>query len=303
MNFLKVDDFIEEEVYGILDRADALEDRWNRNRMPRSLEDKKIALWFYGHGFRNRVAFEIGARAMGANVSFIPGELGVHEPIEDVGSYLRNWFDMLVIRCQRHADLERVARDAGAPVINARTSFNHPCEILGDLQYIRRKRGSLDGLKVVFAGETTNLCMSWFEAARVLPIRVVQAGPAEYLASPNVVKAMNEGARGAIETTVEFPSPVDAETDVLYTDCWPRSGDKARIRELFLPYRITRKTVERMHPKGFFMPCPPVTRGEELSDDSLSDARFCDYEAKEYLLHAQNAIMEHCFNERAHHGN
>jgi ornithine carbamoyltransferase len=53
--------------------------------------------------------------------------------------------------------MQRLAAASGRPVINARTDSNHPCEILGDLADIRTKRGSLKGLKVVFAGESTNL--------------------------------------------------------------------------------------------------------------------------------------------------
>ena len=127
-NFLKVDDLSGDELIAVLDRADALKEMWDTGRMPRSLAGKRGALWFYGQGFRNRVAFELGARALGADVSFIPGELGVHEPIEDIGAYLDNWFDFFAIRCKSHADLETVAARTRGPVINARTSFNHPCE-------------------------------------------------------------------------------------------------------------------------------------------------------------------------------
>lgn len=298
-NFLKVDDFSGDEILAIIKRANELHDLWHANRMPKTLADKRIALWFFGQGFRNRVAFELGARALGADVSFIPGDLGVHEPIEDIASYLNNWFSMLVIRCQSHEHLSKVAADARVPVINARTAFNHPCELVGDLQYISRERGSLDGLNVAFVGEVTNLCMSWFEAARILPIHVTQIGPRDYLADEGLVRSLNAGARGSIAASSALDGAITKDTDVVYTDCWPRADDKARVRELFMPYQITKSLVDGMNQKGFFMPCPPITRGEEISADSLSANQYCDYAAKEYLLHAQNAIMEYCFNSGA----
>ncbi|MFW6291862.1 MAG: hypothetical protein ACOC7V_05985 [Spirochaetota bacterium] len=47
--------------------------------------------------------------------------------------------------------------------------------------------------------------------------------------------------------------------------------------------------------EGFFLPCPPVTRGEEVTAVAL-DAPACrNYAAKEFLLHAQNALMELIF--------
>ncbi len=293
-NFLKVDDLTGDELTAVLDRADELKELWDTNAMPQSLKGKRAALWFYGQGFRNRVAFELGARALGADVSFIPGELGVHEPIEDIGAYLDNWFDFFAIRCKNHGDLETVAAQTRGPVINARTSFNHPCEIVGDLQYIRRERKTLEGLSVVFVGELTNLCMSWFEAARALPISVTQVGPAEYLASPAELERLNDGAAGSVKVSPDLSGSVSRETDVLYTDCWPKGGDAGKTRDAFLPYQVTKDLVLRMNGAGFFLPCPPITRGEEIAADSLDTAQYRDYGAKEYLLHAQNAIMERC---------
>lgn len=296
-NFLHLNDLNQSEIYRILDRADFLQERWKVNKMPQSLEDKKLVLWFWGQGFRNRVAFEIGARSMGADVSFVPGELAVHEPLEDIAHYLNNWFSMFIIRCRSHDHLTKVAEDSIVPVINARTNINHPCEIMGDLQYIRRKRKSLDNLQVVFVGECTNLCMSWFEAAKVLPIEVVQVGPKQYLLSAEMVKSINSTSVGRISISDTFDGCISRRTDVLYTDCWPKGDDKKTIRQLFSPYQITEDIVNQINPYGFFMPCPPITRGEEVSAESASNPRCCDYEAKEYLLHAQNAIMEYCLLE------
>ncbi len=287
-NFIEITDFTTDELTSILDRADQLHDLWHANRMPDSLRHQRIALWFWGNGFRNRVAFEIGARAMGADVAFIPGELGVQEPVEDVGHYLKNWFSMLVIRAKKHDDLLTVAQDAAVPTINARTNFNHPCEIMGDLQYIRKVRGSIDNLKVVFVGEVTNLCMSWFEAAVRFPISVVQVAPVDYLLPEDRVKTINAGAVGEIATTVDLHSAISKQTDLIYTDCWPAEG----LKRQFLPYQITGEIVDRISTKGFFLPCPPVTRGQEVSAEALASDKCQDYAAKEYLLHAQNAIME-----------
>jgi len=292
-NFINVCDLDRSEIYQILDRADVLHEKWHSNQMPKTLQNQRVALWFYGQGFRNRCAFEIGARAMGADVTFIPGELGVQEPLEDVASYLNNWFTMIVLRCKNYPDLQHVVHDARVPVINARTSFNHPCEIMGDLQFIRRKRGSLEDLNVVFVGETTNLCMSWFEAAKALPIHVIQVAPAEYLAKPAVLDELNAKACGTIGVSENLQDTINRSTDVIYTDCWPKD-DPAAVKAAFLPYQVNRQVVNRMNPKGFYLPCPPITRGQEISEDSLATEQYCDYQAKEFLLHAQNALMEYC---------
>jgi ornithine carbamoyltransferase len=66
---LAVSDLTSDELRHVLDRVDALSEHWHANTMPDSLANERIALWFYGCGFRNRMAFEIGARAMGARMS------------------------------------------------------------------------------------------------------------------------------------------------------------------------------------------------------------------------------------------
>jgi hypothetical protein len=49
----------------------------------------------------------------------------------------------------------------------------------------------------------------------------------------------------------------------------------------------------KMNPDGFFLPCPPVSRNKEVSPESLQSDLCQDYQAKEFLLHSQNAIMEY----------
>ncbi|MFW5880671.1 MAG: hypothetical protein ACOCU9_03480 [Spirochaetota bacterium] len=68
-SFLSVTDLSADELSGVLDRADELHDLWHARRMPQSLAGMRIALWFAGQGFRNRLAFELGARSMGCRSS------------------------------------------------------------------------------------------------------------------------------------------------------------------------------------------------------------------------------------------
>lgn len=291
-NFLSITDFSPNELIDILDRADELELLWKHGTMPQTLYGERIAMWFCGNGFRNRTAFEIGARAMGADVTYMPGEPGAGEPVCDAAGYLNNWFTMLVMRSGTLEILESAVSAARIPVINARTDFNHPCEILGDLQYIRQKFQTLINIKVVFVGEVTNLCMSWFEAAVRFPIEVTQVAPPGFLLDEDRKSEMNRAALGKIITTTDLDSAVTAETDVLYTDCWPKADDRDMVRKLFLPFQITSAIVEKMSPRGIFLPCPPVTRGDEVSGDCLFSDKYQNKKAKECLLYSQSAVME-----------
>ncbi len=293
-HFVSLRDFTTDELMRLLDRADVLRDAWKQCRMPKSLQNHRVALWFYGQGFRNRLAFEIGAREMGANVCYVPGELGVQEPLEDIGHYLRNWFTLLVVRAKRQDDLLYLAESARIPVIDARTDKSHPCEIMGDLQFIRRHRGRLDGLKVAFVGEPTNLCMSWLESANVFPIQVTQICPEGFEVDDETLTELQSDCVGEIRVTNDMKDLQNV--DVVYTDCWPKSHDGLREDEIassFLPYQITQTRLSQLNDKGVFLPCPPVTRGQEVSEEAMNSELCMDYQAKDDLLHIQNAIMEH----------
>lgn len=47
--------------------------------------------------------------------------------------------------------------------------------------------------------------------------------PAEYLADKKVVDGLNEMAAGRIDTSTELMQLLE-KTDLLYTDCWPRTA-------------------------------------------------------------------------------
>lgn len=292
-DFITLLDYSQSELLSLLDLADELREQYQARVIPRYLRGKSIALIWDAGGFRNRVAFELGIAAMGGIAVQVPGQLDERESIEDVTAYLCNWFDGIVSRTRFHSHMQRLATVATKPVINARTNYNHPCEILGDLAYIRARRGRLDGLKVAFVGEATNLCHPWFEAAARLPIEVVQVCPEGYFIDQKLLADMKQGAVGTLSVTSDVAAGLKG-VNVVYTDCWPaHSTDKEyqHIKQLFSPYQVTAECLKIAAADVLFLPCPPVHRGEEVSEDAMRSPACCVYEAKEYLLYAQNAVL------------
>jgi ornithine carbamoyltransferase len=123
---------------------------------------------------------------------------------------------------------------------------------------------------------------------------VVQLCPAGYEADDSHLASLRAGAAGEIEVTHDLDSAL-ADVDLIYTDCWPRgssAAEQARIAEAFLPYQIQPRHLDRLGARGVFLPCPPVTRGEEVSAEAMLSPRCQNHAAKDNLLHVQNAIME-----------
>jgi len=72
--------------------------------------------------------------------------------------------------------------------------------------------------------------------------------------------------------------------------------DEEFIEKSFLPYQITNERILQLPEKSIFLPCPPVTRGQEVSSEAMNASCCMNYKAKKFLLHAQNAVMEMVVN-------
>ena len=78
------------------------------------------------------------------------------------------------------------------------------------------------------------------------------------------------------------------DADVIITDCWPADCDVAEL----VRWQVTEAALEAG--RAVFLPCPPVTRGQEVSASAMRHPACRVVEAKAWLLHAQNAVLEWC---------
>lgn len=299
-DFISFLDWSADELSELVKATQTFRRWWMERESPPALKGRRVALMWGATGFRNRIAFELGIAELGGMSVEIPDSIDEREPLEDVARYLDNWFDAIVARTATHEQMLRLARSVRVLVINARTPFNHPCEILGDLAYVKEQRGDLSGLRVAFIGEATNLGHSWFEAAARFPIDVVQVCPVGYEVESQFIQRIASEAKGEVAVSHDMHSAI-AEADVIYTDCWPAretDEDHQRIRNLFRPYQVTAEILSASPQDVLFLPCPPVHRGEEVSDSAMSWPGCRVYEAKEYLQHAQNALLVALLNSR-----
>lgn len=185
-------------------------------------------------------------------------------------------------------------------MVNARTRHNHPCEILGDLAYVLAEGRAIEDLNVVFVGEATNLGHSWAEAAAALPIKLTQVSPAvSYDISVDWWRSLTLAPSGSLH--IERGLEPLAGADIIYTDTWPDpvdATDVGAVKDLFLPLQITCAALETAPPSALFLPCPPVTRGEEVSAEAMNSSRCKVPAAKDWLLYAQNALLEDLLRHR-----
>ncbi|MBY5364606.1 ornithine carbamoyltransferase [Rhizobium leguminosarum] len=279
-NFLEFRDIPEAGLRSIISRAGELAKAWNERTMPQSLAGKRGALIVDDGGWRNTTAFDLGIQAMGGICVHVPIGFNAREDTGDLSGYLGNWCDMVVIRTKEFATLKAVAAVSPVPVINARTRSNHPCETLGDLAYIKSRRGSIDGLKVAGVAADANIFRSWVEASIALPIEVVQVYPERWHVRDSAL------LNGRFRASTDMGELLDA--DVIVTDSWP--GDAAA--DALAGHRIGTDVLDRLREDAIFLPCPPVTRGQEVTAGAMEHPLCRSRAAKAFLLHAQNALME-----------
>ena len=277
--FLEFHQLSSDTVLTIIDRAKALATAWAERRMPQSLDGRRVALIADDTGWRNTTAFDLGIQAMGGLCVQAPISFNVRETTADLAGYLDNWFDILIVRTKELSALRELSATSKAPVVNARTRSNHPCETLGDLAYIKATRGTLDGLKVVGVAPDANILRSWVEASISLPIQVVQVYPEKWHVTDPALLNAN------FSTSTEMRELLDA--DVIVTDSWP--SDEA-VGDL-VDFQISTFALDRARRDAIFIPCPPVARGQEVTDDAMRHPACQSKEAKAFLLHGKTRCL------------
>ncbi len=279
-HFLEFHSLPADTLHSIIKRACDLAGHWADRTIPQTLSGKRVGLIVDDSGWRNTTAIALGVQAMGGICVEAPVTFSGAEAVADLGGYLSNWFDLLVIRTRELAKLKELASTIDIPVINARTRSNHPCETLGDLAYVRSVRGTLEGLKVVGIAPDANILRSWVEASKTLPIQVTQVYPQPWHVTDPMLLNANFRASSNIEDVLD--------ADVIITDCWPKDAQESAL----LPYQVSSSLLDKTGGNAIFLPCPPVSRGQEVTADAMLHKACQSLQAKAFLLHAQNALME-----------
>jgi ornithine carbamoyltransferase len=129
---------------------------------------RTLAMVFEKNSTRTRFSFDAAIRQLGGQGIICSAgdmQLGRGEPIEDTARVLSRMVDAVMIRANRHEDVERFAQFSDVPVINGLTNRSHPCQILADLMTFEEHRGDVAGKTFAWIGDGNNVCASLIHAA------------------------------------------------------------------------------------------------------------------------------------------
>ena len=284
-DFLSISDLDRDELLAVLDLADMIKaGTWTE----RPLEGRHVAMLFQKPSMRTRVSFEVGISRLGGHsvaLSEQDVQIGERETVSDAARVLDRYVDLVVARLRRHQDLLELAAAARAPVINALTELEHPCQVLADLMTIREHCESLK-VPVAFVGDGNNMVTSLAQAHAILGFPLTVVTPPGYEPAPAVREA-------APDLVVSHDRAAVAGARVIYTDVWTSMGfevEAKRRRSAFRGYQVDADLLRRA-PRAIFMHCLPAHRGEEVSDEVIDGPASVVLDQAENRLHAQMALL------------
>ena len=263
-------------------------------------EGRTLAMIFEKNSTRTRFSFDAAIRQLGgAGIISTSSDmqLGRGESIEDTARVLSRMVDAVMIRANRHEDVELFAQNATIPVINGLTDKSHPCQILADILTFEEHRGPITGKTIAWVGDGNNVCSSFIHAAPKLGFKLNIACPTAY--HPDLYDlARAAEQQGRVEMTDDPRAAVEG-ADCVITDTWVSMGDKDGEERLdaFEPYQVDEDLMAIADSRAVFLHCLPAHRGEEVSDGVIDGPQSLVWDEAENRIHAQKSILAWCFGK------
>lgn len=282
------------EILDILNLAEALQRAADSDGVPPLLRGKAIALVFDETSLRTRAAFQRAAEDLGAQAHVYSGaeiRLGRNakkqEYLPDLANVIGRFYDCVVSRVYDTVVQERFAALLPIPFINGMCNVHHPTQALCDLLTIQRRFKRLQGVKIAFVGDATNVALSLAQlAARV--------GANFAIACPESVSFPNEAEVGVSFVRTSDPVEAVSGAHVLIADTWVpmgKDGERQERIDLLSPYRVTTALLKHGAKDLIFMHNLPAVRGEEVESEVIDGAQSVVYEEAVARLHVARAIL------------
>lgn len=291
-NFINFDQFSQNDLQGIIDRAILLKKEHQSGLINETLKNKTLAMIFDKSSTRTRVSFEAGMTQLGGQSLFLSEkdiQLGRGEPITDSAIVISSMVDAIMLRMSSHEDIVEFSKHSSKPVINALSDESHPCQILADLMTYQEHRGSIKGKKIAWIGDGCNVCQTYMQAAAIFDFDLSIATPPGYGPSNDFIEKY--------KTNISyFENPNDAciGADLIVTDVWTSMGQELEIKQretAFKGFQVDQKLMGRAKDNAIFMHCLPAYRGKEVSAEVIDGEQSVVWSEAENRLHVQKSLL------------
>jgi aspartate carbamoyltransferase catalytic subunit len=267
-HLLSIDDLSREDISRILGRAESFAEVSGREikKVP-TLRGRTVINLFYEASTRTSSSFELAAKRLSADLVTVKAQgssVDKGESLKDTVQTLSAYDPAaIVFRSPNVGAAALVARWTPASVINAGDGkHEHPTQALLDLYTLRRRAGSLDGLKVWIVGDVlhSRVARSGILAFSRMGCEVTVCGPPTLI--PRGIESLGCRVRYTLDEL--------GEADVVYALRMQRERMTGSfvpsVREYAARYQIDGR---RLGPGQLLMHPGPINRGVELAAEVI----------------------------------
>jgi ornithine carbamoyltransferase len=175
-----------EEIVEVMDLADWFRDNRYDPTYSTLLQGRVQGLLFVYASTRTRLGFETAMAQLGGTNVYMSVEqtqMGRGESVADTARAMDQYLDVFSGRLWKQADMDCFAANMTHPVLNACTPRDHATHVIGELMTIRRAKGRLRGLNLVYTGMARGILHSFIRCCPRLGINLVLAIPESYAAT------------------------------------------------------------------------------------------------------------------------
>ena len=301
-HFLSLADIQASELRVILDEAHRI--KTARKDLPKGHLDpdapfkgETLALIFEKSSTRTRFSFDMAMRQLGGSSITATSndmQIGRGETIEDTAKVLSRFVDGIMLRANSHETITTLAHNSDVPVINGLTDYNHPCQIMADLQTLEERGGDLKDMTLTWVGDGNNVAISFINAAAKFGYRLRISCPGGYTVPGQTVEAAR--GKGANIETISDPLKACKNTDVVIADTFVSMGDTdadKRLKDL-MSHQANDALMTAAAKDAIFLHCLPAHRGEEVTASVIDGPQSAVFDEAENRLHAQKAVIRWC---------
>jgi aspartate carbamoyltransferase catalytic subunit len=270
-HLLRVRDIPDAELLWLLDRADTLaKAHFITDRASSPLAGKTIINLFFEPSTRTLAAFELAGKKLGADVLSLPvatSSLQKGESILDTARTLAAMRpEVLVIRQREEGVLEKIAAAVSCSVVNAGEGrLEHPTQALADALTIRRRKGTLAGVRVAIIGDIAHS-----RVARSNVALLTRLGAMVHLIAPEALLPKDVQATTATRLFTNLKDGLTGADVVMALRVQRERMDEHALGQDISNYHLDRQSLAFAKPDAIVMHPGPMNRGVEI-DGALAD--------------------------------
>ncbi len=269
-DLLSIGDLSREEIYRVLDTADAMREIGERpiKKVP-TLRGKTVVNLFYEPSTRTRTSFEIAEKRLSAdtlNVAVSVSSVLKGETLADTAMNIEAMSpDMIVVRHSSSGACHLLSRICRSRIINAGDGMHeHPTQALLDAYTIRQHKPRIEGLKVAIVGDLLH--------SRVLRSNVLlltKLGAEVWLSGPPTLVPRGIERLGVKVSTSVEAAIADADVIMMLRIQQERMQGAyfPSLREYFQLFGMTTERVKLARSNVIIMHPGPMNRGVEIASE------------------------------------